>query len=419
MLELNYDGIVIGAGPAGIAAAIRAKELGLKVVLIENRDLLGGIPLQCVHPGFGLHYFREDLTGTEFIYRLFDKMDKVGVEYLLKSHVHSIEFIAHNEKIVNVITPKGVLSLKAKTLIYTAGARERHMFEINIAGDRPAGIYTAGEAQILMDMYGIIPGKEIVIVGSGDIGLIMARRFALEGAKVKAVIELMYYPGGLIRNVVQCLQDYNIPLYLSHAVTRVVGKKRVEKVVVAKVDEKLRPIKETEFEIPCDTVVLAAGLIPNLDMLEKIGLLADPYTRGPIVNEFLETNIPGVFVAGNALVINDLVDYVVEQGELAAEGARYFLENDGIPTMDWKPVVKGRNIRFVVPHYVSGRRDVTFYARVQYPEKNVIVTIPEVGWRMKMFNVRPAEMVRVKLSKRLLDGASSAEKISIEVAPSE
>lgn len=419
VLELNYDSVVIGAGPAGIAAAIRAQELGLKTVLVENRDLLGGIPLQCVHPGFGLHYFREDLTGTEFIYRFFDKMEKLGVEYLLKSHVHSIELVAHNEKIVNVITPQGVMRLKTKTLIYTAGARERHIFEINVVGDRPAGIYTAGEAQTLMDIYGIIPGKEIVIIGSGDVGLIMVRRFALEGAKVKAVIELMHYPGGLMRNIVQCLQDYDIPLYLGHVVTRVVGKKRVEKVIVTKVDEKLKPIKGTEFEIPCDTVVLAAGLIPNLDMLEKIGLIIDPYTRGPIVNEFLETNIPGVFVAGNALVINDLVDYVVEQGELAAEGARYFIENDGIPTIDWKPVVRGRNIRFIVPHYISGKRDVILYARVQQPEKNVIVAIPEVGWKMKQFNVRPAEMIRVKLTKRLLERASSAEKISMEVIPSE
>ncbi|MEM4583214.1 MAG: FAD-dependent oxidoreductase, partial [Desulfurococcaceae archaeon] len=257
MRVLEYDTVVIGGGPAGIAAAIKATELGLKTILIENRDLLGGIPLQCVHPGFGLHYFKEDLTGTQFITRLLDKLEKLKVEYMLKAHVHSIEYLDYNKKIVNVITPQGVMRILTKTIIYTTGARERHIYEIGVVGDRPDGIYTAGEAQTLMDIYGILPGREIVIIGSGDVGLIMARRFALEGAKVKAVVEILPYPGGLMRNVIQCLRDFNIPLLLGHTVVKVIGKKRVEKVLVAKVDENFKPIPGTEFEIPCDTVVLS------------------------------------------------------------------------------------------------------------------------------------------------------------------
>ncbi len=420
MSELKYDTIVIGAGPAGMAAAIRAKELGLKVLLIENRDLLGGIPLQCVHPGFGVHYFKEDLTGAEFAERLIEKLHRVGVEYILSAHVHSIEYISHDEKIVNVITRKGVLRLNSKTIIYAAGARERHIFEINVVGDRPgAGVYTAGEAQTLMDIYGVLPGKEIVVIGSGDVGLIMARRFALEGAKVKAVVEILPYPGGLMRNIVQCLYDFGIPLYLGHTVIKVIGRNRVEGVVVAKVDENLKPIKGTEFEIPCDTVIIAAGLIPNIDLLERLGVLVDPATRGPVVNEYLETNIPGVFVAGNALVINDLVDYASLQGEIAAEGAKLFVDHDGLPSIKWKQIVKGRNIRLAVPHYISGERDVILFARVQRPEKNVFVSVPEIGLKTFQFGVRPAEMIVLRLTSKDLEKVGDRDHITLEVIPRE
>ncbi|RLF92981.1 pyridine nucleotide-disulfide oxidoreductase [Candidatus Bathyarchaeota archaeon] len=410
----KYDAVIIGGGPAGIAAAIRSKELGLRSVLIENREILGGIPLQCIHPGFGIQYFKEDLTGTEFISKLLTKMRSADVNYLTRAHVHSIELHSHDEKIINVITPEGVKKLKTKTIIYAAGARERHIFETNIVGDRPDGIYTAGEAQTLMDIYGIMPGRRIVIVGSGDVGLIMARRFALEGAEVKAVVEMMPYPGGLIRNVVQCLQDYDIPLYLNHVVIKVFGGRRVEKVVVSKVDEQLRPIEGTEFELQCDTLILATGLVPNTDILEKIGVIIDPTTKGPIVNEFLETTVPGVFVAGNALMINDSVDNVVIQGELAAEGAYVFVQNDGIPSTSWKPVMKGRNIRLVIPHYISGARDVVFYARVQAPERSVEIRVPEVDFKKKLLSVRPAEMIALRLSKELLASLKSS-KVTLEV----
>ncbi|HIP88743.1 MAG TPA: FAD-dependent oxidoreductase [Thermococcus paralvinellae] len=416
-MQNDYDVIVIGGGPAGLAAAIKAKEYGLKVLLLENRDVLGGIPLQCVHPGFGLHYFKEDLTGTEFIYRFIEKFKELGIEYYTGSHVMKIIPVSDIEKRLEVITPQGLLELTTTTIIYATGARERHIFEIGITGHRVAGIYTAGEAQTMMDIDGIMPGREIVIVGSGDVGLIMARRFALEGANVKAVIEIMPYPGGLTRNIVQCLQDFNIPLYLSHAVTRIEGKERVERVIVSKVDENLTPIPGTEREIECDTVVIAAGLVPYLKVLEKIGVMIDPATKGPVVNEYLETNIPGIFVAGNALVINDLVDYVVEQGEWAAESAYLYVKNQGIPSKKWRKIAKGRNIRLVVPHYVSGDRDVMIYARVQKPEENVKIRFPEIEKEVKLPVVRPAEMVRIKLRREEIKKAK--DKITMEVVPND
>jgi len=417
MMKTKYDSIIIGGGPAGLAAAIKAKELGLKVLLLENRDVLGGIPLQCLHPGFGLHYFKEDLTGTEFIYRFINKFQEMGIEHFTNAHLTEIENISDNEKRLKVITSKGLQNFTTKTIIYTTGARERHLYEIGITGKRFPGIFTAGEAQTMMDIYGIMPGKEIVIVGSGDVGLIMARRFALEGATVKAVIELMPFPGGLTRNVVQCLDDFGIPLYLSHSVRRVEGRSSVEKVIISKVNEKLEVIEGTEKEIKCDTVVVAAGLVPYIKILEKIGVVKDPATKGPIVNEYLETLIPGVFTAGNALVINDLVDHVVEQGELAALGASEFVKNDGIPASRWIRVFRGENVRLLVPHYLSGKRDVTIYARVRKPMKKVTIRFPEIGKKMRLPVVKPAEMVSVRLRKEEIQKA--VDRITMEVLSNE
>ncbi|MDK2870811.1 MAG: hypothetical protein PWQ16_163 [bacterium] len=417
MQNSRYDAIVIGGGPAGLAAAIKAKEAGLKVLLLENRDVWGGIPLQCVHPGFGLHYFKEDLTGTEFIYRFIDKFEKLGIEGYTNAHLIEIGLISDIEKELKVVTPKGIKKLKTTSIIYTTGARERHLYEIGITGNRATGIYTAGEAQTMMDIYGIMPGKEIVIVGSGDVGLIMARRFALEGALVKAVIEIMPFPGGLTRNVVQCLQDFGIPLYLSHAVTRVEGTKRVERIIVSEVTEDLKIKEGTEKEIKCDTVVVAAGLVPYIKILEKIGVTKDEATKGPIVNEYLETSIPGVFTAGNALVINDLVDHVVEQGEKAADGALGFVEKGGIPTKKWRRILRGKNVRLLIPHYVSGEKDVVVYARVSKPQRNVKVRFPEIGKEVKLPVVKPAEMISIKLKKEEIEKAK--DKITMEVVSDE
>ncbi|WP_232462055.1 NAD(P)/FAD-dependent oxidoreductase [Thermococcus siculi] len=409
---LSYDVVVIGGGPAGMAAAAKAKELGLNVLLLDENDYLGGILPQCIHPGFGIHYFKEELTGPEFAARLAKRMIENGVEYRTSARVLEIRNYSDLEKVVIFTSPSGVYQVWAKAIIYAAGARERHAFEIGIVGDRVAGIYTAGEAQTLMDIYGVLPGKEIVIVGSGDVGLIMARRFALEGAKVKAVVELMPYPGGLARNVM-ILRDFNIPLYLGHRVVEVRGKGRVQRVKIVKVDENLNEVPGSEFWIEADTLVISAGLIPSVKKLKKIGVEIDPSTGGPVVNDRLETSVPGIFVAGNSLLINDLVDYVAEQGELAAEGAKEFIEKGGIESRKWVKVEKGANVRLVAPHYLSGDRDLYLYLRVSRPMENVEVRIPETGKKVRLPVVKPAEMVRVKL--RAEEIRKAQERLTVEV----
>lgn len=411
-----YDTIVIGGGPAGLAAAVKAKKLGLKVLLLDENEFLGGILPQCIHPGFGLHYFKEELTGPEFAYRFVKEINELSIDHYTNAYVLEIENYSDLEKKVVFSSPEGVKEVWGKTIIYAAGARERHAFEIGIVGDRVAGIYTAGEAQTLMDIYGVMPGKEVVIVGSGDVGLIMARRFALEGAKVKAVVELMPYPGGLARNVM-ILRDFEIPLYLSHKVVEVRGKKRVEKAKVVKVDENLKEIPGSEFWIECDTLLISAGLIPNVKLLKRIGAQIDPLNGGPIVNELLETTIPGIFVAGNALLINDLVDYVAEQGEVAALGAKEFIENQGIPSRKWIKLKRGSNVRILAPHYVSGERDVYIYARVSRPMENVRVTFPEIEKELKLPVVKPSEMLRIKLKAEEIQKAE--KEITVEVEKSE
>ncbi|WP_240922852.1 NAD(P)/FAD-dependent oxidoreductase [Thermococcus sp. Bubb.Bath] len=409
---LSYDVVVIGGGPAGMAAAAKTKELGLNVLLLDENDYLGGILPQCIHPGFGLHYFKEELTGPEFAARLAKRLVELGVEYRTSARVLEIKNYSDLEKVVIFTSPSGVYQVWAKAIIYAAGARERHAFEIGIVGDRVAGIYTAGEAQTLMDIYGVLPGKEVVIVGSGDVGLIMARRFALEGAKVKAVIELMPYPGGLARNVM-ILRDFNIPLYLGHKVVEVRGKGRVQRVKVVKVDENLSEVPGSEFWIEADTLVISAGLVPSVKKLRKIGVEIDSSTGGPIVNDRIETSVPGIFVAGNALLINDLVDYVADQGELAAESAEEFIKNGGIESRKWVKVEKGQNVRLIAPHYLSGDRDVYLYLRVARPMENVELRIPEIEKKLRLSVVNPAEMVRLKLKAEEIQKAG--EKLTVEV----
>ena len=406
-----YDTIVIGGGPAGLAAAIKAREEGLNVLLLDEKDYLGGILPQCIHPGFGLHYFKEDLTGPEFAHRLIEKLDDMGVEKRLNATVLDITAEGDKKK-VKYVSPEGLESVTTKSIIYASGARERHRFEVGIVGDRVAGIFTAGEAQTLMDIYGVMPGKEVVIVGSGDVGLIMARRFALEGARVKAVVELMPYPGGLARNIVQCLQDFSIPLYLSHRVLEIRGRKRVESVKIATVDDNLEPLPGTEFDIPCDTVIISAGLIPRVKLLKKIGVDIDANTGGPMVDENLETSIPGIFVAGNALLINDLVDYVVEQGEIAALSAKKYVEGSLQPSRRIKIRTEG-NIRFVVPQYVSGKRDVILYGRVKKPQESAILHFREIGYERRYPILKPSEMFKIKLRAEGIP--SNIRELTLEV----
>ena len=397
----SYDTVVIGGGPAGLAAGGKTQDAGIETLIIENNEYLGGIPIQCAHPGFGNFYFDEELTGPEFSHRLIDRVKERDVDYVTSAHVAEINQFSNFDKEVQVITEDGISEIETSTIIYAAGARERHVYETGITGDRVSGIFTAGETQTLMDIYGVLPGEEIVIVGSGDVGLIMARRFALEGAEVKGVMEMLPYPGGLTRNVAQCLRDFDIPLYSQKAVKEIIGNKRVEKVRTVEVEDDLTPIPDTEEVIECDSVVLATGLIPYIKKLEDLGVLRDDSTNGPLVNEYLETNIPGIFVAGNALTINDYVDFVADQGELAAEGVVKFMEGDteGIPSEDWIELKKGRNIRLVAPHYISGNKDVTLYARVKRPEPQVKIGFEEIDYEIEGESVNPGEMINVELEE--------------------
>ena len=306
-----YDVIIIGGGPAGLAAAASARRNGIESILILERDReLGGILNQCIHNGFGLHTFKEELTGPEYARRFIDQVEELGIEYKLNTMVMDISA----DKVITAMNrEEGMFELQAKAVILAMGCRERSKGALNIPGYRPAGIYSAGTAQRLVNIEGFMPGREVVILGSGDIGLIMARRMTFEGAKVKVVAELMPYSGGLKRNIVQCLNDYDIPLKLSHTVIDIKGKERVEGITIAEVGPDRRPIPGTEEYYPCDTLLLSCGLIPENDISRGAGIEMSPITSGAVVNESLETNIEGVFACGNVLHVHDLVDFVSEE----------------------------------------------------------------------------------------------------------
>ena len=331
------DLVIIGGGPAGLAAALGARKQGIKVILIVERDKeLGGILNQCIHNGFGLHTFKEELTGPEYAGRYIEQVKDAGIPYVTDSMVLSIRSMSQHksslqaDKIITMVSrTEGLIQIQAKAVILAMGCRERPRGALNIPGYRPAGIYSAGTAQRLVNMEGYLPGREVVILGSGDIGLIMARRMTLEGAHVKVVAELMPYSGGLKRNIVQCLNDYDIPLKLSHTVVDIHGKERVTGITLAKVDEKGKPIPGTEEEYACDTLLLSCGLIPENELSRELGVKLNPVTSGPVVDESLETNVPGVFACGNVLHVHDLVDFVSEEADRAGTcAARYILQEN-------------------------------------------------------------------------------------------
>ena len=404
---LTKELIIIGGGPAGMSAAIAAYESGIRDILILERDSeLGGILRQCIHNGFGLHRFGEELTGPEYAWRYEEKVRELGIPFKLDTMVLDIT----NDKIVTASNSKdGIFTIQAKAIILAMGCRERPRGALNIAGNRPAGIYSAGMAQKLVNMKGYLPGKNVVILGSGDIGLIMARRMTLEGAKVHAVCELMPYSGGLIRNIEQCLNDFGIPLKLSHTVVDIHGRERLEGVTIAKVDEKRRPIEETKEYIPCDTLLLSVGLIPENELTKSAGISIDRITSGAVVDQDRQTNIEGIFSCGNVLHVHDLVDYVSEEAEIAGRGAAEYIKGNSISGNVNIPVKADGKIRYTVPQVITAGKDVGVYFRVADVFRNKKVTVKagnEIIYSKKHQKLAPGEMECVKLSADKLTGVT-------------
>ena len=416
---MKYDLVIVGGGPAGLAAAIAAKDNGIDSILIIERDReLGGILNQCIHNGFGLHTFKEELTGPEYASRFIAQVEERGIEYKLNTMVMDIS----NDKVVTAMnSTDGMFTVEAKAVVLAMGCRERSRGALNIPDYRPAGIFSAGTAQRLVNIEGYMPGRRVVILGSGDIGLIMARRMTLEGAKVLAVAELMPYSGGLKRNIVQCLNDFDIPLYLSHTVVDIQGKERVEGITIAEVGPDRKPIPGTEIHYDCDTLLLSCGLLPENELSKTAGVDLSPITSGPVVNDSLETNIPGVFACGNVLHVHDLVDFVSQEATNAGKNAAKYIKEGEVTSAKQIEILPVDGVRYTVPKYVRPEvmdDTLTVRFRVGQVFKGCAIATyfgDTLISKRKRPVMAPGEMEQVVLKKSQLAEYPDIENITIKI----